>query len=151
MTYKIAIVCSTGGHLAQMVRLEPWWSLHERFWVTFDKPDAADRLAGERVFHAHHPTTRNLPNLARNTRMAARLLRTERPDLIVSNGAGLALPFFWLGRAMGVPTMFVEVYDRIDTASLTGRLVSPVASKVVLQWPEQLAHYPEGVVLGRLA
>ena len=64
--------------------------------MTFDKPDARTRLAGERVHFGHHPTTRNLPNLVRNVGLAWSVLRRERPDVIVSDGAGLAVPFFWL-------------------------------------------------------
>ena len=147
---RIALVCSTGGHLAQVMWLKPWWERHDRFFVTFDKPDARELLGGERVYWAAHPTTRNLPNLARNTLLARRLFDEEHPDLVFSNGAGLALPFFWLAKTRGIPTIFQEVYDRIDTPSLTGRLVAPFASTVLLQWEAQKRHYPDGVVLGAI-
>ena len=35
---KILFVCSSGGHLAQLYRLRPWWEGQERAWVTFDDP-----------------------------------------------------------------------------------------------------------------
>lgn len=145
---KIALVCSAGGHLAQLHWLEPWWTDHERFWVTFDKPDARARLRDERVEWAAFPTTRNLPNLARNSLLAARVLRRERPDVVISNGAAVALPFFVVARSLGIKTVWMEVMDRIDTPSLTGRLVRPLADRVVLQWESQKRHYPEGIVLG---
>ena len=71
---------------------------------------------------AHGPTTRSAVNLVRNAVVAWREIRTSQPDLIVSTGAGLAVPFFVLGRLLGVRTVFLEVYDRIDTRTLTGRL-----------------------------
>lgn len=147
---KALLVCSTGGHLTQLHRLSGWWERHERVWVTFDKADARSLLAGEQVRWAHHPTTRNLPNLLRNLGLAVRLLRRERPDVIVSTGAGVAFPFFLLGRLMRIPTVYVEVYDRIDTGTLTGRLCYPLAGLFLLQWPEQRRRYPRGVVVGRL-
>ena len=32
---KVMLVCSSGGHLAQLHRLRPWWEQHDRMWVTF--------------------------------------------------------------------------------------------------------------------
>ncbi len=148
MTYKVGIVCSTGGHLAQLAWLEPWWRTHERFWVTFPGPDSDELLQGEVTYHAWAPTNRNLPNLARNVRLALRVLWAERPDVLVSNGAGIAVPFFWVARALGIPCVYIEVYDRIDTPSLSARLVRPVVDRMVLQWEEQRRFFPEGVVLG---
>jgi UDP-N-acetylglucosamine:LPS N-acetylglucosamine transferase len=147
---KVLFVGSSGGHLAQMVRLRAWWESHDRHWVTFDKPDAVSVLAGESVTWAFHPTTRNLANLLRNLRLARTVLRRERPDVVVSTGAGVALPFFVLARTMGIPTVYLEVYDRIDSRTLTGRLCAPFTDLFLLQWPEQRAQYPKGIVVGTL-
>lgn len=144
------LVGSSGGHLAQLMALEPWWSSWRRTWVTFDTPDAISLLRGERTVWAHHPTTRNIVNALRNARLAIRVLRTERPDIVVSTGAGVAVPFFLVARALGIPTVFIEVYDRIDTATLTGRLCRPFASMVCVQWDEQLRFYPRARVIGGL-
>ncbi|MEO3782537.1 PssD/Cps14F family polysaccharide biosynthesis glycosyltransferase [Actinocorallia sp. B10E7] len=147
---KVLLVSSPGGHLAQLYRLRPWWERHERTWVTFDKADAVSLLRDEDVRWGHHPTTRNLPNLLRNLWLAARLLSRSRPHLIVSSGAGVALPFFVLGRLLGCRTVYIEVYDRIDSATLTGRLCAPFTDLFLLQWEEQKKMYPRGVVLGPL-
>jgi len=96
------------------------------------------------------PTNRNLPNLIRNSFLAWRILRRERPDLIVSAGAAVAVPFFWLGRLLGARTVFIEVIDRIDRGTLTGRLVRPVATRILIQWPEQARFYPRGRIVGPL-
>ncbi|MCC6224805.1 MAG: UDP-N-acetylglucosamine--LPS N-acetylglucosamine transferase, partial [Microthrixaceae bacterium] len=148
--YDVLLVCSSGGHLAQLLRLRPWWSRHERRWVTFDKADAVDLLQDENVVWAHHPTTRNIPNLLRNLGVAVRLLWTWRPHLVVSNGAGVAVPFFWIAWFLGCRTAYIEVYDRIDSATLTGRLVRPVSDVFCVQWPEQAPLYRDAVVTGPL-
>lgn len=145
----VLFVTSTGGHLDQLLRLRPWWEQLERTWVTFDKPDARSALEGEaRVIHAFHPTTRNLPNALRNLRLARAVLRDVRPDVVVSAGAGVAAPFFALARSMNIATAYLEVYDRIDSATLTGRLVAPFTDTFLVQWPEQLALYPRATVVG---
>jgi UDP-N-acetylglucosamine:LPS N-acetylglucosamine transferase len=144
----VLLVCSSGGHLAQLVRLRDWWSEHPRRWVSFDKPDVRSLLEGEHVEYGYHPTTRNAVNLIRNLGLALHLLLRHRPDVIVSNGAGLAVPFFWIGWVLRIPSVWIEVYDRIDSPTLTGRLVAPVASAFCVQWPEQLRVYPRATLVG---
>jgi alpha-beta hydrolase superfamily lysophospholipase len=143
----VLLVCSGGGHLAQLQRLEPWWSTHDRAWVTFDLPGSSV-LEGERTYTAHAPTTRNLVNLVRNQRLALRVIAEERPDLIVSTGAGVALPFFVAGRARGIPCAYLEVYDRVDSRTLTGRLCRPLSDLFLLQWERQRELYGDGTVVG---
>jgi UDP-N-acetylglucosamine:LPS N-acetylglucosamine transferase len=145
---KVTLVCSSGGHLAQLYRLEPWWRRHQRTWVTFRTPDAVSLLEGEQSAWAFHPTTRNLPNLLRNLRLAWELLRRDRPDVVVSDGAGVALPFFLVARILRIRTVYLEVYDRIHDPSLTGRLCYPLSDLFLLQWEEQRRSYPRGVVIG---
>ena len=73
--------------------LEPGrWSTWRTRWVTFPTADALDLLADQDVVAASYPTTRNVPNLLRNAVLAVRMLLRERPDVIVSSGAGVAVP-----------------------------------------------------------
>ncbi len=145
---RILFVSSGGGHLAQLLQLRPWWTHHERRWVSFDLPDAHSKLDGEDLVFAHHPTTRNVINLARNTPLARRVLRDFEPHVVISTGAGVALPFFAVARAMGIPTVYLEVYDRIDSRTLTGRLCRPFTSMFCVQWPEQQRLYAGSELTG---
>lgn len=146
---KVCIPTSSGGHLTHMRMLMPVLDqADDRFWVTFDKEDANSVLAGERVYHCFFPTNRNLKNAVRNTLLAVRVLRKERPDLIVSSGAAVAVPFFLVGKLIGAKTVYVEVFDRVDAPTLTGRLVRHITDLFVVQWPEMEAVYPGSVNLG---
>jgi beta-1,4-N-acetylglucosaminyltransferase len=147
---KILFVCSSGGHLAQLYQLRSWWERHDRTWVTFDDPQAQSLLWGERIHLAYAPTTRNVPNAIRNLFLAIRVLRVERPDVVLSDGAGVAFPFFLVARACRVRTAYLEVYDRIARPTITGRLCYPLTDLFLLQWPEQAEHYPRGQVVGCL-
>ena len=147
---KLLLVCSSGGHLLLLHQLRPWWEKHDRSWVTFDKTDARSLLEGERLDWAHHPTQRNIPNLLRNLRLAWRVLHRERPDVLVSTGAGVAFPFFVLAKPLRIKTVYVEAYERMDRASLTGRLCYPICDLMVLQWEEQRRFYPRGELVGAL-
>lgn len=147
---KVCLVCSSGGHLAHLYLLRPFWEGKERFWVTFDKPDARSVLSGEKVYPCYYPTNRNLFNLVRNTILAVKVLLRERPDLIVSSGAAVAVPFFWIGKILGCSTVFIEVFDRRNSSTLTGRLVYPVADRFIVQWEEMKDVYPKALNFGSL-
>jgi UDP-N-acetylglucosamine:LPS N-acetylglucosamine transferase len=144
------LVASSGGHLAQLLALAPWWSDRKRVWVTFATPDALSQLTGEEVVWAYHPTTRNLRNLFRNLWLAFRTVPRARPDVVVTTGAGVALPFFIAARMRRIPTVYVEVYDRIDTPTLTGRLCRPFTTLFCVQWEEQLKLYRGAQLIGEL-
>ncbi|MBT0992899.1 UDP-N-acetylglucosamine--LPS N-acetylglucosamine transferase [Cellulomonas sp. DKR-3] len=131
--------------------LRAWWQDADRAWVTFPTDDARGHLAGERrVAWAHFPTTRNVPNLVRNAFLAWRVLKSFRPEVVVSTGAGVALPFFVLARLVGARTVYIEVYDRVDSATLTGRLCAPFTDLMCVQWPEQRDLYRDALVVGPL-
>ncbi len=147
---KAALVSSSGGHLLQLHQLKPWWQKHDRYWVTFPTRDASSLLSHEEVHWAHHPTTRNIPNLLRNLLLAWRLLSTQRPDVIVTTGAGVAFPFFLVARWLGVKTVYLEVYDRIELRTLTGRLCHPWSDLFLVQWEEQEDLYPGARAIGRV-
>ncbi|SCG52829.1 Oligosaccharide biosynthesis protein Alg14 like [Micromonospora siamensis] len=146
----VLLVGSSGGHLAQLLALKPWYEGRRRRWVTFDTPDAVSLLAGEEVVPAHHPTTRNVRNLLRNALLARRELRRGDVAAVITTGAGVAVPFVVLARLRGIPTVYIEVYDRIDTATLTARLCRPFLSAMLVQWEEQRRQYPEATVVGNL-
>ncbi len=118
--------------------------------MTFDTADAVSLLADEQVVWAHHPTTRNLVNAVRNLGLAWFTLRRERPDVVVSDGAGVAVPCFVVAKLLRIKTVYVEVYDRIDSRTLTGRLCYPITDLFCVQWPEQQRLYPKAELIGRL-
>lgn len=131
---RVLLVCSAGGHLLQLHKLlGPVWSQYERSWVCLRQPDAEGLLKDERVTWAHGPTNRSLPNLLRNLLLAWRVLQRERPTCIVSTGAGVAVPFLWLGRLQGAHTIYIESFARSSGLSLTGRLVYPFVHEFIVQ------------------
>lgn len=147
---KIAFVCSSGGHLTHLYLLKNFWKDKERFWVTFDKEDSKSLLSEERVYNCHFPTNRNIKNLIKNTLLAIRILRKERPDVIISSGAAIAVPFFYIGKIFSCKTVYIEVFDRVEDLTLTGKLVYPVSDTFIVQWEELREKYPKSINLGSI-
>lgn len=147
---RILLACSSGGHLRQLAALKPWYSKYEHHWMTFDTADAKSILEDEDKTWIHHPTARNIPNLIRNLGLTLRTLRRFRPDVIVTTGSAIAVPLFFWAKILGVRTVFIEVYDRIDSATLSARIVRPITDLFLVQWEEQTELYKDSVVAGRL-
>lgn len=148
---KICIPTSSGGHLTHMLLLKPIWEKsNDRFWVTFDKEDANSALLEEHVYHCYFPTNRNIQNLIRNSLLALKVLHKERPDLIISSGAAIAFPFFVFGKLFGAKTVYIEVFDRVDKPTLTGKLVRHFSDLFIVQWAEMESVYPGSINLGSI-
>lgn len=139
-----------GGHLTHLYMLKDFWKDKDRFWVTFDKEDARSILKNEKVISCYYPTNRNIKNLIKNTFLAIRILLKEKPDLIISSGAAVAVPFFYIGKILGAKLIYIEVFDRIDKPTVTGKLVYPIADKFIVQWEEQKKVYPKAINLGSI-
>ena len=147
---KVCLVGSSGGHLTHLYMLKPFWENKERFWVTFDKEDAKSLLENEKMYPCYYPTNRNIKNLIRNTFLAIKILKKEKPDLIISSGAAVAVPFFWLGKLRGAKLIYIEVFDRVNKSTLTGKLVYPITDLFVVQWEEMKKVYPKAINLGSI-
>ncbi len=151
---EVLVVCSSGGHLFDALSISSAWRDRSRAWVSFDKADGRSLLRGEQVYIAYGPTNRNVPNLLRNLGLAWRVLDETRPRILVTTGAGVAVPFAWVGRLRGARVIYVECAGRVDRPSLSARLIAPVASRIYAQWPElaaawRPARYAGNVLLAR--
>jgi len=129
------LVCSPGGHLLQMLRLQPALGRMRRTWITLEAADSSHLLREERVVFAKGPTNRSLRALLANLWLAWRVIRRERPAAILSTGAALAVPFFLVGKLHGCRLIYVESLTRTDELSLAGKLVYPFADAFFVQWP----------------
>ena len=147
---KICFVGSSGGHLTHLYMLKPFWHDKERFWCTFDKEDARSLLSEEKMYACYYPSNRSLKALIYNACLAWKVLRAEKPDLIISSGAAVAVPFFYLGKLFGIKLIYVEVFDRINESTLTGKLIYPIADRFIVQWEEMKKIYPKAINLGSI-
>jgi beta-1,4-N-acetylglucosaminyltransferase len=134
---KIALVCSHGGHLTETLYLLPALEGHDFFFVTSHGPRDFEILSNYQAYF--------LQNIGTNPwRMflayiwAPSVLLAERPDAVVSLGAEIAIPFLCWARLLGIRTLFIESWCRVENFSLTGRLVYPVVDAFWVQWPQLL-------------
>src|SRR5215207_2372046 len=144
----VFIATSAGGHIDLMVALRTAFDGYRRVWVV--QPSLrAEVLAreGEEVIvlpdYDRHPLRGHyLGNLAR----AAGIVLRQRPQVVVTSGAGATVPFCLLARIFGARVVFVETMARVTGPSSSGRVLSRLASRVLVQWSEAARFYPRAVV-----
>ena len=72
---------------------------------------------------------------------ANKLIKTLKPDVIFSKGGFVSVPVVMAGHRNHVPTI---IHESDMTPGLANKLSIPSASKVCCNFPETLAHLPEG-------
>jgi len=148
---KLMLLCSSGGHFKGMQGLKQYWQTYaQRTWVTFKTGTTKTELNEEKTYWAHSPTNRNLPNLVRNLFLSNSVLRKERPSIVLSTGAGVAVPFLLAAKYLyKSKVIFVESKTRIRDLSLSARLLrSWKALDLLIVRAEEIAHrYPEAVYI----
>lgn len=152
---KLMLVCSSGGHYKAMRQLKGFWSQFEEVcWVTFKTATTASELQAEkgRVYWAYSPTNRNIPNLIRNLMLAFKvILSREKPDLVLSTGAGVAVPFLLIAKFFcGSQVIFVESKTRLKQLSLSARLLQGLSGvdKLIVQGKKIASLYPNAQYVG---
>lgn len=122
---KYLFVASTGGHLAQLVRMSMVMNASDdSLWVTFDSPQSKSLLQGRRVRYVPYIASRDLMGVLRAAKSATEILRNEKFDRVLSTGAALALAVMPVAKVFGVPSRYIESVSRVQGPSVTGRIIS---------------------------
>lgn len=143
---KICIVSSCGGHLTEVRALGSAYRVYPHFYVLNDRVLLPADMSGKTMFIRH--SERDLLFFV-NLWEAYRILAKERPDVILSAGAGPAVPFAIVGRLFfGTRVIYIETITRVRRPSLTGRIMRRLAHRLFYQWPDLAAHFPSGTYGG---
>ena len=147
---QLLLACSAGGHLLQLLALRAAWGEYSRLWITDDKSDARSLLQDEPVEFAYGPPNRHPANVLRNLIMAWRVVRRHRPRVVITTGAGTAVPFALIARLHGARVVYVESITRMTSPSVSCRLIAPFADRVYVQWESLAAVVPRSRYAGTI-
>jgi len=148
--FKVAVAGSAGGHLVQARELKPAYEAYDYFYLTFSGGVAEELAKTERVF--------TIPNVVRSNPLtwiggavrSAWIAVRERPDVVITTGAGVVLFFCLFAKLLGAKIVFLESMAKVNRPTLTGRCLYRVADVFLVQWPQLLKFYPRARFVGRL-
>ena len=149
---RVLLVCSPGGHLQQMLALEPAWRGSERSWVTLPGADVelpAGRGGGDPRPQPDQPQPQE-PAPQHGHGLAAAAPPAPGRDPLHRRRPGGARSSSSAG-CCGIRLVYVESVTRTESLSLSGRLVYPLASRFFVQWPavaerHRRAEYAGGIL-----
>jgi UDP-N-acetylglucosamine transferase subunit ALG13 len=123
---RLVLAASTGGHLAELVRIAPRLEPRsDSVWITFDSGQSRSLLRGRPTMYVPFVAPRDPLAVLRASRVVARRLWKERSSFAgaVSTGCAVALSVLPVTRALGIQSLFIESLARLDGPSLTGKIL----------------------------
>ena len=145
---KLLLVCTSGGHFATMTGLRSFWSVHRRVWVTHRAKDTESLLGKETVHWLPYQAPRDVLALLYNLLSVFKIVRQEKPDLIISTGASVAVGFAFAAKVLNVRFIYIESISRSQDLSVSGKLVYPLSDSFYVQWPDLAQKYRKAIFKG---
>jgi UDP-N-acetylglucosamine:LPS N-acetylglucosamine transferase len=135
---KIALISSHGGHLTEMYLLMKAFENQDFFFITYENP-TTNKLKYKKYTTEEIGT--NIWIMIKTFFQILLIYRKEKPDLIVSTGAEIAIPSIIMAKFMRIKTIFIESWCRVKTKSGSGRILYFIADEFLVQWPELIKIY----------
>jgi UDP-N-acetylglucosamine transferase subunit ALG13 len=156
---RLALVASGGGHVRQLLDLEPVWAAHDHFFVTEDTPLGRSIAERERTYFVSHfalgqarlgAPLKLVAGAFSNCFAAARAILAERPDFVITTGAGASFFAVLWARLLGARVVMVETFARFERPSKFARLAGPLAHWKIVQSAKLAAFMPDAAVFDPL-
>jgi len=135
---KVALVCSQGGHLTEMLLLMKAFDKHDVFFVTYKNPSTT-QLKYKKYLTENIGT--NVWKMIKAFIHIFKILSKEKPDMVISTGAEIAIPSIILAKFMRIKTVYIESWCRVKTKSGAGRILYYFSDLFLVQWPELIKTY----------
>ena len=150
---KICISCSAGGHFSEALKATEHIQ-YNKYYLTYRTSSIERFSQNNRVYFVTHPRhgafVIRLFLFVKNCIESLLILLKEKPDLIISTGADVAVATCILGKLMGVKLIYIESGGYVTSKSVSGCLVYPFADLFLVQWKPALKNFPKAKFGGPL-
>lgn len=147
---KICFIASSGGHFEQLMMLEPLMEKYESFVVTEKTNYSVCNY--NRSFYYLKQVNRHeikfIPYMILNTIKTIDIFIKEKPSVVISTGALSTIPMCMIAKFFKKKVIFIESFAKINSPTLTGRLVYKFADRFYVQWEEMKKFYPNATCKG---
>ena len=135
---KVLAIASGGGHWVQLLRLRPAFEGCDVVFATAKEGYRSD--VGGAEFRVITDANRsNKIGLLKSAWSIFKLIRTERPDVIVSTGAAPGFFALKMGKLVGIRTIWVDSIANAEELSMSGAKAGSCADLWLTQWPHLAA------------
>lgn len=147
---KICFIASSGGHFEQLMMLKPLMKKYDSLIVT-EKTNYSVSNSEFNTYYLHQVNRREKSFIFRmigNSLKTLKILISERPDVVISTGALATIPMCLFGKIFGKKIIFIESFAKVNSQTLTGKLVYKFADRFYVQWEEMKQFYPNAICKG---
>ena len=147
---KVCFIASSGGHFEQLMMLKPLMKKYDSFIVT-EKTNYSVSNLEFNTYYLHQVNRREKSFIFRmigNSLKTLKILISERPDVVISTGALATIPMCLFGKIFGKKIVFIESFAKVNSQTLTGKLVYKFADRFYVQWEEMKQFYPNAICKG---
>ena len=147
---KICFIASSGGHFEQLMMLKPLMKKYDSLIVT-EKTNYSVSNSEFNTYYLHQVNRREKSFIFRmigNSLKTLKILISERPDAVISTGALATIPMCLFGKIFGKKIIFIESFAKVNSQTLTGKLVYRFADRFYVQWEDMKQFYPNAICLG---
>ncbi len=151
---KVLFISSTGGHLNELMQLKPMFKKYDYHIIT-EKDKSTSNLKekyGEKLNYLVFGTKDHILvypfKFIYNCFKSLILYFKIKPKYIITTGTHTAVPMCYIGKIFGSKIIFIETFANINTKTLSGRLVYPIANLFIVQWESMLKLYPKAIYGG---
>ncbi len=148
---KICLTSSAGGHLHELLLAIKGVDISNSYWVMYDSPHVRKFCADKRHYFVKNTSPTNKLTWIINALKSLLILIWERPDVIISTGAGVSFPTMWLGKKFfGTKVIYIASAADVDHPARTPYRAYGIADLFLVQWPEMLTIFPKAKYIGVL-
>ena len=151
---KIVLICSDGGHLAQILELKELFTKYDYLLITEKSPATLPLKDKYNIKYLKTRSKGKKRNLAFflsvivNSFLSLKLLLSHYPKVIITTGSHTALPMCFLGKLFGSKVVWILSFARVDSRAFSADIVYPFANKFIVQWPDAQKYYKNSIYLG---
>jgi len=145
---KIGLICSHGGHFVEILQLIEAFEGCPLFFLTYKETATLNR---KNTYYITNFAKKPLSLITGILRIFFTFLK-ERPKILFSTGAELAIPSFFIGKFFfRTKLIYLECSAQVYQPSSTGRWVYPITDLFLVQWESLLTKYgPRAKYVGGL-
>ncbi|MDY0357922.1 MAG: hypothetical protein RBR19_18715 [Sedimentisphaerales bacterium] len=138
---RICLAASAGGHLSELLKIARVWSDQRVCWIT-TVDVVRETLSKSGDVHVVGECNRQSPLRVMAVFLhCLRIIRKERPHVVISTGAAPGCMAAVLGHMVGARVIWVDSITNVHRLSLSGRLVRPFTDLFLVQWPALARKY----------
>jgi UDP-N-acetylglucosamine:LPS N-acetylglucosamine transferase len=138
---QICLAASAGGHLTQLLRIMRACQMRGDFVVTTSDVVRESLSGFGRVYVVGECNREHPLRVVSAAIQCARILRQEKPGVVISTGAAPACLLCLLAKLQGAKVIWVDSITNVKRLSLSGRIIRHVSDLFLVQWPELAEQY----------